>query len=137
MCIIKVESHIMSIVKVQSVTPILLRTARCNQIKVIVVGEDIDRVEKGLFLEVEEPTMGSLQLMRRGSALQTQQLYDCGMQCKNEPRTGRRCLKGQTEDSGLLESAEASPHRFSGPSQFLAQILACLIQRLGQELTSW
>ena len=71
MCIIKVESHIMSIVKVQSVTPILLRTARCNQIKVIVVGEDIDRVEKGLFLEVEEPTMGSLQLMRRGSALQT------------------------------------------------------------------
>ena len=137
MCIIKVESHIMSIVKVQSVTPILLRTARCNQIKVIVVGEDIDRVEKGLFLEVEEPTMGSLQLMRRGSALQTQQLYDCGMQCKNEPRTGRRCLKGQTADSGLLESAEASPHRFSCPSQFLAQILACLIQRLGQELTSW
>ena len=116
MCIIKVESHIMSIVKVQSVTPVLLRTARCHQIKVIVVGEDIDRVEEGLFLKVEEPTMGSLQLMRRGSTLQTQQLYDCGMQCKNEPRTGRRYLKGQTADSGLLESAEAGPHRLSGPS---------------------
>ena len=66
MCIIKVEIHIMSIVKVQSVTPVLLRTARCHQIKVIFVGEDIDRVEEGLFLKVEEPTMGSLQLMRRG-----------------------------------------------------------------------
>ena len=124
MCIIKVEIHIMSIVKVQSVTPVLLRTARCHQIKVIFVGEDIDRVEEGLFLKVEEPTMGSLQLMRRGSTLQTQQLYDYGMQCKNEPRTRRRCLEGQTAGSGLLGSAEASPHRFSGPTQFLAQTLA-------------
>ena len=36
-------------------------------------------------------------------------------------------------DSGLLESAEVSPHRFSGPSHFLAQTVACLTQQLGQE----
>ena len=90
----------------------------------IFVGEDTDRVEEGLFLKAEEPTMGSLPLMRRGSTLQTQQLYDYGMQCKNEPRTRRRCLEGQMVGSRLLGSAEASPRRFSGPSQFLAQTLA-------------
>ena len=31
----------------------------------IVVGEDIPRVEESPFLEVEKPTMGSLQLIRR------------------------------------------------------------------------
>ena len=31
----------------------------------IAVGEDIYRVEESPFLEVEKPTMGSLQLMRR------------------------------------------------------------------------
>ena len=46
----------MSIVKVQSVTLVHLRTVRCHQIKVTIVGENIDRVEEGLFLEVEEPT---------------------------------------------------------------------------------
>ena len=85
----------------------------------IVVGGDIDRVKESLSLEMEKPTVGSLQLMRRGSTLQTQQLYDCGMQCKNEPRTGRHCLEGQTADSGLFESAEAGPHILSGPSEKL------------------
>ena len=32
----------------------------------IVVGESIIRVEESPFLEVEKPTMRSLQLMRRG-----------------------------------------------------------------------
>ena len=31
----------------------------------IAVNEDIHRVEESPFLEVEKPTMGSLQLMRR------------------------------------------------------------------------
>ena len=35
--------------------------ARCHQIRetshVIIVGEDIDKVEKSLFLEMEKPTM--------------------------------------------------------------------------------
>ena len=48
-------------------------------------------------------------------------------------------VKWQTQqkspEASLLESAEASPPRFSGPSQFLAQRVACLIQRLGYELT--
>ena len=50
------------------------------------------------------------------------------MQHRNESRTGRHCLEGQTTDSGLLELPEASPPRFSGPSQFLAQTAACLTQ---------
>ena len=40
----------------------------------IVVGEDILRIEESPFLEVEKPTMGRLQLMSGESALQTQQL---------------------------------------------------------------
>ena len=36
-----------------------------------------------------------------------------------------RCLEA---DSEIYESAEASPPRFSGPSQFLAQTAACLTQ---------
>ena len=44
----------------------------------IVVHEDICRVEESPFLEVEKPTMGSLQLIRRGSAPQTQKLDQCG-----------------------------------------------------------
>ena len=38
-----------------------LRVARCHQIReasqVIIVGEDIDKVEESLFLEMEKPTM--------------------------------------------------------------------------------
>ena len=40
----------------------------------IVVDEGIHRTEEGPFFEAEKPTMGSLQLMRRGSAPETQQL---------------------------------------------------------------
>ena len=39
-----------------------------------IVGQGIHRVEESPFLEVEKPTMGSLQLMRRRSTLQTKQL---------------------------------------------------------------
>ena len=118
----------MSKVKIQYVIPVHFRIARCHH-----------RVEESLFLEVEKPTMGSLQLMRRGSAPhhRPSSYVDCGMCCTNEPRTGRYCLEGQMADSGLLESAEAGQHIFLGPSQFLAQTLACLAQRLSQELTSW
>ena len=61
---------------------------------------------------------------------------DCGMRHRDEPRTGRHCLEGQTADSGLLELAEASPLSFSGPSLFLAQTAACLTESLSQDLTS-
>ena len=37
----------------------------------IVVGEGFHRVEESPNLEVENPTMGSLQLMKRGSTPQT------------------------------------------------------------------
>ena len=94
------------------------------------------RVEESPFLEAEKPIMGSLQLMRRRVLRRPSNYVDCGMQHRNEPRTGRHCLEGQTADSGLLESAEASPHIFSGPSRFLAQTVACLTQRLGQKLSS-
>ena len=40
----------------------------------IVVGESFHRVEESPILEVEKPTFGSLQLMKRGSAPQTEQL---------------------------------------------------------------
>ena len=40
----------------------------------IVVDEGIRRAEEGPFFEAEKPTMGSLQLMRRGSAPEIQQL---------------------------------------------------------------
>ena len=77
---------------------------------------------------------------------------------RSEPRTGRHCLEDQTADSGFLESAEVGSHRLSGPSgkglprgaqgmgpqipmflwgpQFLAQIEACWIQRLGSGVVS-
>ena len=61
---------------------------------------------------------------------------DCEMWHRDESRTGRHCLEGQTADSGLLELVEASPLRFSGPSRFLAQIAAYLSESLGQKLTS-
>ena len=52
-------------------TPVHFRIARCHQIKkkashVTVVGEGIHRNEESVFLEVEKPTMGSLQLIKRG-----------------------------------------------------------------------
>ena len=114
----------MSIVKVQYVILVHLRIVRCHL-----------RVEKSPFLEVEKSTVGSLQLMRRVVLRRPRNYVDCGMRHRNEPRTERCCLEGQTTGSGLLESAEASPHRFLGPSFFLAQTAACLTQRLGQELT--
>ena len=39
-----------------------------------VVGEGFHRIEESPILEVEKPTFGSLQLMKRGSAPQTQKL---------------------------------------------------------------
>ena len=52
----------MPIVKAQCITPVPLRIAKCYH-----------RVEESLFLEVEKPTVGRLQLMSGESALQTQQ----------------------------------------------------------------
>ena len=91
------------------VTSVRLSTVRCDH-----------RVEKSPFLKVEKPTMGSIQLMRKRVFHRPRNYVDCEMQHGKEPRTGRRCLEGQTADSGLSESAEASPPRFSGPSWFLA-----------------
>ena len=80
--------------------------------------------------------MGSIQLMRKRVLHRPSNYVDCEMQRGKEPRTGRHCREGQTADSGPLESAEASPNRHSGPSRFLAQTVACLTQRLAQELIS-
>ena len=87
------------------VTSVHLSTVRCHH-----------RVEKSPFLEVEKPTTGSIQLMRKGVLHRPSNYVDCGMWHRIEPRTGRHCLEGQTADSRLLESAEANPHRFSGLS---------------------
>ena len=58
------QIHIMSIV-----TSVHLRIVRCHQIKkrchIQLLLVKIFRVEESPFLEVEKPTMGSLQLMRR------------------------------------------------------------------------
>ena len=83
----------------------------------IVVGGDIYRVEESLFLEMEKPSTGSLQLMKGGVLCRPSSKTDCGMRCRNEPTTGRHCLEGQTTDSGFLESTEAGSHRLSGPSE--------------------
>ena len=116
----------MSIAKVQYVIPVHLRIVRCHY-----------RVEESPFFEAEEPIMRSLQLMWRGALCRPSNHVDCGVWHRNETRTGRVCLEGQTAYSGLLlESAEASPHRFSGPSRFLAQTAVSLTQTLGQELIS-
>ena len=56
--------------------------------------------------------MGSLPLMKKGAL---QPLTGCGIQHRNEPKTGRHCLD-QTADLGYLESAEVDSHRLSGPS---------------------
>ena len=97
-------------------TSVHLSIARCHH-----------RVEESPFLEAEKPTMGSLQLMKKGVLCRPSNYVNYGMRCRNEPRTGRHCLEDQTADSGRLESAEASLHRFSGSSQFPAQTVVCLI----------
>ena len=102
----------------------------------IVVGKGSRGLGKSPFPEVGMSTMGNLPLMRRGALCRPSNWTDCGMRYRNEPRTGRCCLEGQMAGSGLSESPEASSPRFSGPSWFLAQTPSCLIQRLGQELTS-
>ena len=58
----------MSKVKIKYVIPVHFRIARCHH-----------RVEESLFLEVEKPTMGSLQLMRRGSASVVMLIVECGV----------------------------------------------------------
>ena len=87
----------MSVVKVQYVIPVHLKIARCHH-----------RVEDSPFLEAEKPTMGSLQL-RRGVLHKPSNYVDYGMLHRNEPRTGRHCLEGQTADSGLLEFGRSKP----------------------------
>ena len=70
----KVKSHIISIVKVQSVATVHFRIVRCHQIKKrrhiqLLLVKVFTELKKSPFLELEKPTMGSLQLMSRGSAL--------------------------------------------------------------------
>ena len=45
---------------------------------VVVVNEGSHRIGESPFCEAEKPTMGSLQLIRRGRAPQTQKLDQCG-----------------------------------------------------------
>ena len=82
----------------------------------IVVGKGSCGLGKSPFPDMEMSTMGNLPLMRRGAPCRPSNWTDCGMRCRNEPRTGRRCLEGQTANSGFLESAKAGPHRLRNPS---------------------
>ena len=71
-----------------TVISVHLRIVRCHH-----------RVEESPFLEAEKPIMGSLQLMRRGVLRRPSNYVSCGMQRRNEPRTGRHCLEDQMADS--------------------------------------
>ena len=126
---IKIKSHIMFIVKVQSVA---LQSWQMSsdeeETSHVIVVEGIHRLRESLFLEVGMSTMGSLPLTKRGALRRPSSQTDCGMQHRSEPRTGRHCLKDPTADSGYLESAEVSSHRLSGPSAAL-----CLTLELGSE----
>ena len=82
----------------------------------MIVGKGSCGLGKSPFPEVEMSTTGSLPLMRRGALCRPSNWTDCGMRCRNELRTGRHCLEGQTANSGFLESAKAGPHRLRGPS---------------------
>ena len=66
------------------VTSAHLRIVRCHH-----------RIEESPFPEAEKPTMGSLQLKRRGMLCRRSNYVDCGMQGRNELKTGRLCLEGQ------------------------------------------
>ena len=68
---------------------------------VIVVYEGIHRVEESPFLEVERSTLGSLQLMKKGSSCRSRNQANCGTQCRSEPRTGRQGPEGHKADSGF------------------------------------
>ena len=63
-----------------------------------------------------EPRSPTLKVVSLPSEPRPSNQTDCGMWLRNEPRTGRCCLESQTADSGYLESAEAAPHRLTGPS---------------------
>ena len=120
-CIIKITSHVMSIVKVQSVAPVHFRVVRCHQMKkrhhMRLLSKVFTDLEKSLFLEVEISTMESLPLMHKGALCRPSSQTNCGMQRRSEPRTGRHCLEDQMADSGSLESAEVGSHGLSGPSE--------------------
>ena len=59
-------------------------------------------IEESLFLEMEKPTTGSVQLMKRGVLCRPSSKKDCGMQCRNEPTTRQEGIvlrvKRQTQD---------------------------------------
>ena len=82
----------------------------------IAVGEGSYRLGESPFPEVEMPTMGNLLPMRIGVLHRPGNQTNCGIQHRNELRTGRH-LEGQTADSGFLESAEAGTYRLFGPSE--------------------
>ena len=69
-----------------------------------------------------KPTMGSLQLMRRGVLCRPNNYINCWMQRRNESRTGRRCLEGQTADLAVSRSKPLGVRR-SKPTQILMPIL--------------
>ena len=66
------------------VTSVHLRIVRCHH-----------RIEESPFPQVEKPTMGSLQFKRRVMLCRSSNYVDCGMQCRNELKTGRLCLEGK------------------------------------------
>ena len=83
------------------------------------IGEGFCRFEESPFLEMEKPTMLNLQLMgARVGVCSTDPGIRLIVECsvgKSPGQEGVVCrVRWQT---GLLESAEADPHRLSGPSE--------------------
>ena len=96
-------------------TSVYLSIARCHQ-----------RVEESPFLEAEKPTMGSLQLMKKGVLCRPSNYVNYGMRCRNERRTKGVVLRVKQQTEDFLESAETRPYRFSSSSRFPAQTVVCL-----------
>ena len=106
-CIIKIKSHIMSIVHVQSVAPVHFRVAKYHH-----------RIEESPFLEAEKPPMGSPQLMRKGMLHRPsiRLIVECNIGISPGQEVMVLKIKGRL---GIFGVSRSSP-RFSGPSQFLA-----------------
>ena len=75
----------------------------------IVVGKGSRGLGKSPFPEVGMSTMGNLPLMRRGALCRPSNWTDCGMRYRNEPRTGRCCLEGQTGTLRIFGISKSRP----------------------------
>ena len=117
--IIKIKSHIMCIIKTQSVAPVHFRIVRCHQFKkkhhVWLLSKVFTDLEKVFSLKWRCPPWEAFHWRRR--------------ECSTDPavRLIVKCWVGVNpgqegivlrikQQTGFLESAEVGSHRLSGPS---------------------